>query len=671
MNSVNTNFGSLVAMKNMEKVEKTMQEAMERLSSGLRINHAADDAAGSAIASKMESSVRSLGQAIRNSQDAISMTQTAEGALGEIENILQRMRELSVQAGNSTLAQVDRDAIQKEVKQLATEIDSISNQAHFNGVKLLDGSVSELNFQVGANATDKLTVALDKASSKSLGLDASKGVSRITSERIGETDFSGAKVLAGDVKLNGQDLLAATYEVNHSTAADSAKQLAAAINKNTDDHGAIATAFNTIKGKGMGDFNVSDIWTINTATVDIANSYEELVENINTSTVAKAVLNSDNSITLSNTDGGELILAGSGVAAAGFATDTFQGMIAIENIDGSDITIQAKSVENGFEDSTASTGTIADVQNFGFNEIDVPGSVVGTEVSTTALSHDHQIFINGVKVGSSATGTAKDKAAAINAISDQTGVTADAYTKAVIELDISDMDTGGTEVVFQGITFDLSAHSSVEGVVSTLNADTSLGDLEASTDKYGRLVLESHSGAVIEWSDASTSSVFGNIAMDQHGSTQTSALYGTIKLTSESGAPIQISGNDGIGSASDDLAHIGLVKQSEVEEVTSSGVDVSTLNGAASALAKIDKAIETVSGQRSTFGAVENRLDAVINNLTTLKTNPDAARSRIEDADFAAETSKLTKSQILSQAATSMLAQANASRQNLLALLQG
>ena len=144
MNSVNTNIGSLIAKKNMEVVESNMQQAMERLSSGLRINNAADDAAGSAITSRMEASVRSLGQAIRNSQDAISMTQTAEGALGEIENILQRMRELSVQAGNSTLNTTDRMSIQQEINALTSEIDSISTKTNFNGVKLLDGSNSQL-----------------------------------------------------------------------------------------------------------------------------------------------------------------------------------------------------------------------------------------------------------------------------------------------------------------------------------------------------------------------------------------------------------------------------------------------------------------------------------------------------------------------------------------------
>ena len=120
-------------------------------------------AAGTAIASKMESQVRSLDMAIRNSYDAISMTQTAEGALGEMENVLQRIRELSVQAGNSTLSTADRSSIQKEVDALINELDSIAAKTNFNGVKLLDGSRESVTFQTGIDASDALNVALEKS----------------------------------------------------------------------------------------------------------------------------------------------------------------------------------------------------------------------------------------------------------------------------------------------------------------------------------------------------------------------------------------------------------------------------------------------------------------------------------------------------------------------------
>ena len=161
---VNTNISALRSSEAMRQAETAMGEAMERLSTGLRINSAADDAAGSAIASKMEAQTRSLAVAIRNANDAISLTQTAEGALGEVEEILQRMRELSVQAGNSTLNAADRAQIQLEIDALAAEVDSIASKTNFNQVNLFDGTNSSVSMQIGMNPSDSLAIALQKTS---------------------------------------------------------------------------------------------------------------------------------------------------------------------------------------------------------------------------------------------------------------------------------------------------------------------------------------------------------------------------------------------------------------------------------------------------------------------------------------------------------------------------
>ena len=203
MTSINTNIGSLIAQRNMESNTKDLDQALERISSGLRINSAADDAAGSAIASKMESQVRSLAVAIRNSNDAISMTQTAEGALSEMENVLQRIRELGVQASNSTLSSSDRTMIQTEVNSLITEIDNIAANTHFNNVKLLNGENSDVSFQIGINSNSSLKVALQNSDATSLGLKGATGVISLTSERVAKTDFSSASIAAADVKING------------------------------------------------------------------------------------------------------------------------------------------------------------------------------------------------------------------------------------------------------------------------------------------------------------------------------------------------------------------------------------------------------------------------------------------------------------------------------------
>ena len=181
-------------------------QAIERLSTGLRINHAADDAAGTAVASKMEAQVRSLAVAIRNGHDAISLTQTAEGALGEMENILQRIRELAVQAGNSTLSSSDRIAIQEEVTALTNEINNIAVNTNFNRVKLLDGTNSSINFQLGVDAVDQLTVALESSKVSDLGLQAGMGTNIFTSSRI---ELAAVNTIAVDaIKINGQNHVA-------------------------------------------------------------------------------------------------------------------------------------------------------------------------------------------------------------------------------------------------------------------------------------------------------------------------------------------------------------------------------------------------------------------------------------------------------------------------------
>ena len=250
---------SLVAQKNLDVQQAKSDQAMERISSGLRINHASDDAAGSAIASKMESQVRSLGVAIRNGHDAISMTQTAEGALGEMENILQRVRELAVQAGNSTLSASDRSAIQSEITALTAEIDDIASSTHFNDVKILDGSVNSLDFQIGINAGDGLNVVLQNSSADSLGLNSGVGVSNLyTSERMTSAKVDGSTNPAvSDIKINGQNF-ASDVIGDLSASSEAAGKVAEAINKNTSVHGAVANAFNTFTSNIIGgDFKVT------------------------------------------------------------------------------------------------------------------------------------------------------------------------------------------------------------------------------------------------------------------------------------------------------------------------------------------------------------------------------------------------------------------------------
>ena len=680
---VSTNISALRSAEAMRQAENQMGEAMERLSTGLRINSAADDAAGSAIASRMEAQTRSLGVAIRNANDAISMTQTAEGALGEVESILQRMRELAVQAGNNTLNASDRDQIQAELNALSAEIDSISGATNFNGINLLDGSNASLAFQVGINADSSINVDLTKADAASLGLNgSSQGGSVLTSERLTKTNFTtgqATEVLDTDIKLNGHNFIAADDLGDLSADTAMGTTIANLINANTGLHGAVASSFNSVTSNPVGDdFTMTTTFTINSATIDIVNSYEELVTEINQeATGVTAVLNSDNTITLSNDDGQDIAFsAAQGATDVGFtlnaAATTYTGFLQLENVDGSDVVLTAANDINGF---SGGAGTMGNLNAIGFNQVNgttITGLAVGTgDVEATDL-----VKINGVLIDTTSDGSAASKAAVINAKTDEHGVTATAFTQMRLEIDFTNIDMSNVdEFNINGVDVDLSSDVSLEDIVDGINSEAGLGgDIVASTDSAGRLILTSQSGAnIVVTEDGDEQDMFAATSQtNQVGTALTEAshvltAYGSLTLTTDGGF---IDLEDGTDTAGDGLAKFGLQGASMESPQTGAGLSVNSAAAAGSSLTAIDEAIVTVSNFRAGFGATENRLDKAINNLTTYKVNLEAAKGRIEDADFAGETSVLTKAQILNQAATSMLAQANASKQNLLALLQ-
>jgi len=701
MSSINTNLSALNAQHNLQKQEREMDQAMARLSSGQRINSAADDAAGSAIASKMEAQVRSLGVAIRNANDAISLTQTAEGALGEVENILQRMRELSVQAGNSTLNQSDRDQIQLEMNQLAEEIDTISDNTNFNNVSLLNGSQNSVTMQIGTQADDTLEIALDNTSVSALGIGSSDTVTK--GQFITDRVITLVDVTATDVKLNGEDIFASNLDISATTvrgASDDQKgapdgaagddgqlgaiALATKINTNTGKHGVTAEAFNIVTAKS----NVYEAGSvvINNVTVQSRATLAEFITAVNEEVhEVEASINNDGFLQFTNN--GATI--GFDADFMGITADEYGGFVKMTSNDGSLIEIEAGSKNNGFQ---AATGTLADLLEFGMVEVKagVNGQTVyggNAVVDGTVLQASDGLKINDVLIEMLSTQTtdnvsAGDKANAINAKSALTGVIASGSNSIDIVLGLGQATMAEhSTATINGVTVDFSGDTSVKDVVDAVNAAMSgNNDIVASTTVEGNLQLSSASGATIAVNDTTAATggagkLFVSATYTRDGSTATitsgvGTLRGFIDLTSLDGTAIKIEDGQQDTAVDTGTDRIGFSSTNE-EGTESRGVSVATVDAASSSLSSLDTALETVSKFRASFGAYENRLDATINNLTTLKVNTDAARSRIEDADFAAETSNLTKSQILSQAATSMLAQANASKQNLLALLQG
>jgi len=232
---INTNVVSLNAQRNLTSSQNALATSLQRLSSGLRINSAKDDAAGLAISERMSSQIRGLNQAARNANDGISMAQTAEGALGEIGNNLQRIRELAVQSRNASNSASDRQALNNEVQQLKSEIDRVSSSTSFNGIKLIDGSFTNQSFQVGANVGETITIGgLVNAQSSALGSTTSSSAN-VTG--VAATAFTA--ITAGDLTVNGVSVGAVAAGGN---AATQGANIAAAINTVSSTTNVTATA---------------------------------------------------------------------------------------------------------------------------------------------------------------------------------------------------------------------------------------------------------------------------------------------------------------------------------------------------------------------------------------------------------------------------------------------
>lgn len=491
MTSINTNIGAIAAQANMTKVNNDFNTAMTRLSSGLRINSAKDDAAGMAIAEKMTSQILGLNQAVRNATDGKSLIDTTEGAHVEVSNLLQRMRELAVQSANDTNSASERGSITSESKQLLAEINRIAETTTFNGMKVLDGSFSGKQLQIGADAGQTINLNIDSASSRVLGANMVKGALQVNG------GASPASTAAQNITISGSE-----GQETVALAADaSAKDAAAAINGVSAKTGVTASA--------------------------------------------------ETNVQLSN------------LSAAGSVT---------------------------FE-------------------------------------------INGTSVGDVNIADPNDLSAlrdAINAKSSQTGITAklgDTNGKVILS------SSTGENIAITNFT-----HTGASASDETMDV--------AAVDSNGTVL----SGAT------------ETFTLDENGGKTNATVTGQVSFLSTKAFTVT---NDAAGFTGTSAGSTNSALSSVAE------IDLSTTAGAAEAIKVIDAAIGKISQARSDLGAVSNRLDSTISNLTNITVSVESAKSQIVDADFAKESTNLARGQILSQAATAMLAQANSSKQNVMQLLKG
>ena len=665
MLSIGNFTNSLFIQKAMKNQIKQITESTERLSSGKRINRSSDEPSLMGPISRANVQILSIGKALLNGAEGKILTQTADNGLSTINNLLSSVRELAVQGGSTTLTTADRNTLQVEIDAYITEIDNLTKLIKFNDINLLDGSIDKVGFQVGENVEDNISINLIKSNTTALGLSGSSGVKEFTSGRVTGFNYS-TNLAASDIKINGQNALAATLTSNLTAGNNTAAALVTAINANSNTHGATATGFNKLTSAAKNNLTMSDTFTINTNVISIQTSLENLVTEINQEAGGiTATLNSDNTITLSNTTGNDIVIAGNAPTDAGFTAGTYLGHIKLENIDGTFVKIEAMTKGNGY---ASNSGNIDDLARFGFNEVDSSTVIRSDLVSTNALTSSHDIKINDVEIGASDSSSAASKAIAINAVSSSTNVTASGSNLVTLDINVGEASSAGSNISINGNTINFSSVTNTTETITAIN-NASIGDIIASANSDGEVQLSSASGADIVIKHNGTAGVFIDGHTDATGATISVAgsgssvtFKGQLLLNHTAGDIIKISG--------DDAGELGFQAQaSSSASIPGSIISVSNSSNATAALTSIDNAIDTISKNRAEFGASENIIDHRLNYLLDVKNNSNLRLSKLEDADFALETARLTKAQIMSRASSSMLAQANASGEVFLRLI--
>ena len=712
MTVLNTNTAAITAQYNLKKVQSEMDDAMTALSSGKRINTASDDAAGIAIASRMTATINGFEQAIRNASDAQSMIDTAEGAHDEVANMLQRMRELAVQSGNDSNSATDREALQLEIDQLLTEIDRVSERTIWGGKTLMggaEGGPTTLNFQVGATsaAGDQIAITIDDTSAGALGLGhRGEAVGNRTTAGISYDSDTGVLSLVGEPKggdvitfdLADIEISVTVSEINQypNNKAGVAAQIKAKVDEVIADDNNIETLRGisvTDNGDGTLSFVQSAKTTIDTytntsqdatiseenGTITFTGTYagEALTVNINGVTVSWDTSTAD--------DGFEDSLVGTAAkfAQAVHTQAGLENVLVTDHNDGS-VTISQKTTPliDGAEIAATNKADVT-FEYDDTNKITVDGAwtegqqvsmdIFGETVSFTVVDDD--AFDNTLA------GITEQLAAAINSAG-IVGLSAAKDTGANTVTLTADVLVGNGKRNAGSDTLVITSIGNVASGEVRLH-DTDVLVASATTDVAAYTAGKAFSFEVMGQEVAFVVGTDGYTNDKEGVSQQMKDLVDALDInglkvvtdsTNTAGITItrDLDNTNNANTGSNVVTNIQSLAADEVGDPTFSGsISVATADGASDAIDRIDAALVTLNEQRANLGAVSNRLDHTVTNLSNVNVNLQASRSRIEDADFAIETSNLTKSQILSQAATAMLAQANASKQSVLSLLQG
>ena len=616
--SINTNLGAIVAANALSKNERDMNGAMERLSTGKRINSAQDDAAGLAIASRMTSQINSLDQAVRNAGNAISLVQSADGAMIEVTNMVQRMRELAIQAISDSNTSSDRQALNLEFQALSAEISRIGGNTQWNGSNILDG-LSGVNgmstFHIGANANQTITT---------------------TMPTIGSTE--------GDFTV---DSTARTNRAAGATVAGTAGVFTIPF-ADADASGAAAGNALTITSGG------------NTATVSLFDGGAALYDNAANSDLLTAIN--------AQLDASAIALTATYIAPAAEVT-AVPAVFTVPPVVG---VAETLTISDG---TTTITTTSATSANAGAMATLIQGhSDYGNLNFTVAASGSDLVFTQKT-AAPVASGGAITFAQSVSSNPAVAATTAGVAAVAAIS---------GNVFAFTQDASDLG--STAPTVTSTLDGanlavTVATAPVAATGPQISTLELSSIFGTLRE-GDTVAYTVDGRAASATISSTQNpdkswtmTAITENSQATGKTAGKVELKFIDSqtlilTGTNPNEPFVVNNVQVTRGIGADVAGTDIATFGTATAALSVLDTAVASVNMKRAELGATANRLEYASDNMAQVSMNARAARSRIEDADYAAETTELARTQIIQQAGTAMLAQANQSTQSVLKLLQ-
>jgi len=639
-------MAGVTTLYHLRNKEDAMNQALERISSGLRINNAVDDAAGASLVNRMTSQVKGLEAAIRNAADAVSLTQTAEGALDEVSSILHRMRELAVQAANGVYTGQDRQAIQNEVGQLQLELSRIAENSTFNAVKMLNGDFTNTAFQIGFQPGDSAILSIENVDPTGLG-EYLVGTDQLRNSSstffpAGFPAVASSKSALTSKIAESEDITIygnvgnATIDIN---GAATAKEIAAAITARKGETGVYADA-QTRMNVAFSELAAGSAAAPDTVSFNLYGKNDTAV------------------LIAANVDFG--IVSGAGanlseLAAAVNGTSGKTGITASLSIDKSTMTLIS---DDGYD---------IVVENY---------SLVAGSGPTMNISGADEDYAN---------------------LTDSTTKFSDASTDFYSPIEL----TAGTDPDTVGVAGTIKFHSPFvfsvatasqgtdEAPTVTVTDNTTLGDLTASTTKLivvpettGSAVTgnsgasPSPSGMTIEFRTAADGSILTPVRIlnmgtgFEYGDTiqiNESLLGGTGSDTIDVALSIPSGKADGTKIATPGGLFSGNPSGASLSSV--SDLDVLTVAKSLKMLTAVDGALVRIDLERSDLGATMSRMEHTISNLSNIVMNTKAARSRIADADIALESTELSKAQVLNQAAQAMLAQANKAQQSILQLL--